>query len=428
MQVRINLRKLKSNSFIKNNGIFFIGSLLVAFINYLYYPVLGRLLPIDAFGEVQVIISFYLQLTVFLTVLTLIATNVVVNESNRDTANAVVGEIERFALYLSMLLSVIVIALAVPLQQALKFESSMPFVAITGVFIVSVVLAFRSAYLRAKQDFWAASLQGIIAGTAKLALSALLVVIGFRTVGAIGGLLAAQIVSLYYAGRRAKKLGFSRPAQSRRLFRPVNFAVLKPFYGYAGLVLVVSLITTMMYSLDVTIVKYLFSPELAGQYASISTIARIIFFLTGSFAVVILSTVKRSADARTNYMMLVRSFIITLVLGGSTATFFALFPTFTIHLLFGQRYDQFAHLLPLLSFAMLFAALAVLVGNYHLALAHYKVLIFVLIGAGITAVAIYLSHSTIDAVVTSIFIGNFSLAAILIGWTGYRALPLLKRV
>src|SRR5262249_32510346 len=62
-------RRALASPFLRHNAVYFAGSLLVAFLNYLYYPVLGRLLQPADFGEVQAVISLFLQAGVFLQVL-----------------------------------------------------------------------------------------------------------------------------------------------------------------------------------------------------------------------------------------------------------------------------------------------------------------------------------------------------------------------
>ncbi len=414
---------IKHNDFLRTNLIFFIGSLMVSFLNYLYYPVLGRILEPAAFGEVQVLLSLFTQMTIFITVLSLISTNVVVNETDPGKTRHTIGELEKITLYIA-LGCLILISLASPyLQRALKFESPLPFIIIGIVLVVTVQLGFRGAYLRGKSDFVSSSLQGILASLTKIIVSVLLVWAGFRTAGAIGGLLVAQAIALGFAGYRAGRLGFERyPARGMP-----DWKVLRPQAKYAGLVFVVSLITTLLYSADVTIIKYLFSPDVAGQYAGMSTAARIVLFLTGSFAVVLLSSVKVNKPPQENSRLLIRSFIITLVLGGSAALVFVLFPVQAIHLLFGTKYDNFAHLLPLLSLTMLAVSLCNLLANYHIALRNYRVLVFVASGALVTVILLAISHATPDAVVRSLAIGTGTMLLGLLGWTGHRAGFTLRR-
>ncbi len=57
------LERFKNDAFLKNAMIFLTGSGLVAFINYLFHPVLSRVLPVDSFGEVQALLALFTELT-----------------------------------------------------------------------------------------------------------------------------------------------------------------------------------------------------------------------------------------------------------------------------------------------------------------------------------------------------------------------------
>ncbi len=411
------VRQARANDFIRHNAIFFVGSLFVAFLNYLYYPVLGRMLSLESFGELQVLISLFTQMTIFISVITLVSTNIISNEKDSDVVNRTVSELEKFTLYIGYGILVLITILSPFLKTSLKFESVMPFIIIGLVLVAGIMTGFRGAYLRGKRDFLGATIANALTAFSKIGVSAVLVLVGFKTSGAAGGILVAQLIGLSYAVYKARKLGF---VKHRGNVRP-DWNLLRPQARYAGLVLFVSLITTVQYSTDVTIVKYLFSPEVAGQYAGIATISRIVLFLTSSFSIVLLSSVKISQPPRDNSKLLVRALMMTLALGGSATLLFAIFPTQIVHVLFGARYDAFAHLLPLLSTAILTMSVCNLIANYHIALRHGWVMLYVGLGAIATIIALLLSHGSPDAVVRGLAIGSGIMLVGLVGWTGHRA-------
>jgi O-antigen/teichoic acid export membrane protein len=411
------IHKFKTDDFFRNNLVFFFGSQLIAFLNYAYYPVLGRLLPLRHFGELQVLLSLFLQFVIFINVLSLVSTNVVNNEKDPEIANRTVSEIEKVALYAGYLILGLAAVASPLLASALKFDSPLPFIVMGVVLIVTVALGFRTAYLRGKSDFMSVTVAGVVGAGAKIIASAAFVLLGLQTVGVTGGILAAQLLALLYAGWRAKRLGF---VKKRSGIRP-DWKVLRPQASFAGLVLCVSFICTLLFSIDVTLVKYLFSPEVAGLYAGVATTSRIVLFLTASFGVVLLSAVKIKQSPQENSRLLVRSFAITLALGGTATLVFAAFPTQVINLLFGARFDVFAGLLPLLSAAMLFISLATLIGNYHVALRHTWVILYVIGGAVITAALLLMNHASPFEIVRSLAIGSGAMFAGLFVWTGYRA-------
>ncbi|MBL8159330.1 oligosaccharide flippase family protein [Candidatus Saccharibacteria bacterium] len=418
--MRQKLVQAYQSPFLRQNAVFFVGSMVVAALNYLYYPVLARLLSTEAFGELQVLVSVVTQAAILLQVFSLVATNIVVNEKHKDATNAVLSELQKLSLWMGVVFAAAVAALAPVLQAALKFESGLPFVVIGLIFLASIPPTFTGAYLRAKKDFKSASQTQALGSVAKLVFSAALVFIGFQALGAVVGLLIAQIVTAVYTAHRARNLGY-RFMKGKG--RGVDISLVRPHIKYAIFVLITSLITTGMVTIDSIAVKYFLSPTEAGLYGGISTIARIIYFLTGSIGLVLLSSVKLEQLPAKNVSLLLRSFALTLGLGGSALLVFALFPSFIIHLLMGPRYDEYAHYLPLLAAAILAISLSQLLTQYHIALRHFVVAVPVVLGALVMAVALLVHHQSIEAIIQSLAIGSATLLGGLLLWTASRALP-----
>lgn len=416
MQIKRLMDLTRSSPFLRMNAIFFLGSMVVAFLNYLYYPILGRLLPTSLFGELQVIVSTFMQMTIILNVLSMISISLLINEKDKKRAEETVHELEQLSLYGGIVFLAVIALAAEPLRQALKFESFYPFLAIGVVFVVTIPLTFRNAQLKAHQDFVGTSIANAIGAVAKLVFSVILVLLALKTFGAVIGILSAQLVALLYTNYRAKKYGYEIRSRKRRL---PNWTILKPQLPYALFVLLVSLLTTLQVSIDVTIVKYLFDPEQAGNYSAVATISRIIFFATASIVAVLLSSIDRHQPPKKNIHVLTRSFLLTCVIGGSITALFCLAPTFIMHILMGSRYDVFTHLLPLLSLATLAGSLVTLLTTYHIALRSYWALVPVATGSIITGVLMVLRHGTLDLVVANILIGSSLMFAFTAVYTAF---------
>ena len=82
--MRTIVRPLSTSAFLRHNAIFFVGAVAVGALNYLYYPILGRMLNIESFGEVQTLVSLFVQLQIFLTVMSQVTVNVVANYEDED--------------------------------------------------------------------------------------------------------------------------------------------------------------------------------------------------------------------------------------------------------------------------------------------------------------------------------------------------------
>lgn len=400
----------------RHNAVFFVGSLAVGALNYLYYPVLGRLLAPSSFGEVQTLFSLFAQIVIFLNVLGLVAINIVANYDDSVRGRRIILELEKLAIILSLAVLAAAALAGHALETFFHFGSAMPFAILALAIMVSVPLTFRSAFLRAKQKFGLAALAGIIGAAGDLVFSVILVLGGTGTTGAISGLVLAQVVAFVVAAVYAHRHGFIEHVRNS-LVRLPDLRLILPELKYALLVLIGSLAITLLYSMDIIVVKHYFDARTAGLYAGISTVGRIIFFLTASIAQVLMPAIKLTSTPAQNRQVLLKSFVLLLVIGGTAWLVFALAPRLVIRLLMGGKYLPYASLLPRLSLVLLAVSFLNLFITYHMALRHYTLAMIVIIGFSATLGLVYFYHDSLVAVINSLLLGVSSLLVLLGGWT-----------
>ena len=73
------------DDFLRHNLIFFIGSIIVAVLNYLYHPIMSRMLSVEDFGEVQVLFSILGLVAVPLGIFNIIALNLYTNNNSYES-------------------------------------------------------------------------------------------------------------------------------------------------------------------------------------------------------------------------------------------------------------------------------------------------------------------------------------------------------
>lgn len=408
------LQHARRSRFIRYNSTLFVGAAAVGALNYLYYPVMGRLLDTISFGEVQTLISLFLQITIFLSVLGLVTVHVVTNYQVPAERNQVVLEFERLAFLISIVLLGATIIFGTSIADFLHFSSTTPLILLMVALVVSVPLTFRSAFLRGKRLFGKSSLSNLIAAGGKLLFAASLVAIGLGSAGAIGGLILAQLVGCVLAIIWATKAGL--PARVIGTLRLPNMKLLAPELRYGLLVLVGSLIVTLQYSIDIVMVKHYFDPHMAGLYAGVASVARIIFFATASVGLVLMSMVKLQAAPAENRTLLFKSMALVGIIGLPIVALCALEPRATVHVLMGGAYREMAAILPALSVALFIISLLNVIVSYYLALRRYAIAPVLIVGAGITYALMATHHSTPQMVVTSLLIGSVSMLILLILW------------
>lgn len=413
---------MRESAFLRHNAIFFVGSIVVGGLNYAYYPILGRLLSPIAFGELQVIVTLFLQFTIFLNVLSMVTVNIVVNHTNKTQAHRIIFEIEKVAAYVTAAVLLVTVVAGEWLRQALHFASPLPFIMLGLAMLVSIPLTFRSAYARGQKRFAIASVSQFLGAMGKIIASSILVLIGFGVVGAIFGIVVAQLIAFLYAARWAARIGFRRPSDTHYGTLP-DLKVIRPELPYAGAVFSGLLAVTMLMSVDIIVVKYFFDAHTAGLYAGIATVARIVFFLAAPIAQVLMSSVKIGHTARQNSQLLLRSLLLTLLACSPVVVACCLAPAYVVRGLMGVEYITFAPLLPLLTIAIFVLSVVNLVFMYFLALRKKMVTLVGIIGLAVSLSFILAEHYSVQAVVNSLLLGSiFTLFA-----TGIYVLVSLKR-
>jgi O-antigen/teichoic acid export membrane protein len=413
------LASLAKSDLLRQNAIFFVGSVATGALNYLYYPLIGRFMPPAAFGEVQTLVSLFLQLTIFLMVLSMITVNIVANYRDEKTRNEVIYEIEKAALLVGVIILATTIVCGAQLQAFFKFESAAPFTALALALLAGVPLTFRSAYVRGKRAFGQTSIVNVAAAASKIVLSLALVLVGLGTTGAIFGIVGAQLLAGGLAAVYAYRLGLRRPFGS--YWRRPNIRLLAPELKYGSLVLVVSLAITLHYSIDIIAVKHYFDAHTAGVYAGIATVGRILFFLTASIVQVMLPAVKLDNSPQQNTRILMKS--LALLVGVSLPVLAAcvIAPEAVIHTLMGKNYNELANLLPNLSLSIAIIAVLNLVMTYFVALRHFHIAIIGILDFVVACGWVLYHHGSPAAVVESLLYSSVTMLGLLIMWViGYQ--------
>lgn len=397
------VRLLRDSQLLRHNAIFLAGSVAVGALNYLYYPVLGRLLDPETFGEVQTLVTLFLQLGIFLVVLSMVIVTFVTNYSPTKR-NELVFEFEKLALLVSGVLLIAAVVFGQQLQAWLHFNSAWPFALLGLAVVASVPFYIRGAFLRGYQRFGLVSLGNIVAAGGKLLLSAVLVAGGLGTIGAMGGVVLAQIVACALIAWWAYRAGLQSLAAKK--WQLPNLALLAPELRYGGVVLAASLAITLQYSIDIVVIKHYFDATTAGLYAGIAAVARILFFLTASIAQVLISKIKMEDPNKQNQQILHKSLVLLMGISLPVLLVTMIFPTQVVSLLMGQTYTHLAYLLPKLSLSVCIVAIINLLAAYYLALRRFGIALLTVVGAAFTYLFILLNHGSPAAVVDSLLLGS----------------------
>lgn len=403
------IKKLISDRFFKNNLIFFIGAFIAGALNYVFHPILGRMMDAADYGEVQTLIALVAQVAVFQGMFGIVITNIVANGGDEQEKLSIIPEIRKVALYSAAGLFVVLLISSMFFKNFLQFDSVWPFLGLAAMIPLSVAITVRNSFLQGEQRFGNVSVNAILQAGGKLLFAVIFVFAGWRAFGAIAGILLAQWLGFYYLYKKTRDRASFAPFYKTKVTKKISKELI-----YGIVVLIVTSAATFLYCGDVVVVKHFFSPQEAGLYSGISVVARIIYFLASPIAVVLFASVAINKTQKENTILFLKSLVTVFLVGGGIATIFSLVPSFITNLLVGQEYLAYTWLLPKLSLLVFITAVITLFSMYYLALRKYFVTFVAMGGVMITAILSYFRHDNLSEIVYNFILGGLIILIVFI--------------
>lgn len=406
--VLLRFYDLWHNEFARQNLVLFCGTILVAMCNYLYHPVLGRLMTLEDFGETQIIISLFTQFTIICGIFKIIVVNAVANNKDRSAVASLFG----ITLFITASLAVLLIILSPVIGNFLQFRNAYSFVALALALCSYIIIIFNESILQGEKRFWEMSLSQIICALNKVIFAVVFVWLGWSVLGASLGIVVAQILTLIYLSTRIGNI-FNIYYDKKIIQR------IRANMKYVMLVMSVSLAISTFFAFDVLVVKRFFSTETAGLYSGVSVIAKVVYFATASVVGVMLPSIKLN-DKKANFLMLKKSIKLMLLVGGGILLVFTVFSKLIITLMLGSRYEVLANLLPVLSVLFFLISMINLLFTFSLAIRNFKTMWIAVTGFVALLILSAVNHQTLSAVVfNSLIVSVLVIAFTVINLSSY---------
>lgn len=402
--------KIKNNDLLKHNAIFFVGTMLISAFNYLYYPVLSRLVSVSAFGEIQAVISIFMQLGIILTAFGYVITNVVGNTHGKQSRELIL-KLEQIMVIASIAGLLLLTFLASSLKSDLKLSSILPILLVGLLVVVNVPSTARAYILQGEKHLKEVSIAGIVYALGKLIISiALIYMLTNDVLAAVLGYIVAQVLMLWYVARNTKQ-DYVGVLESFGLFRSWRISkewkvLIRKEIVYGVVIMVILSGLTLLYTSDTILARLFFAPHELGLYSAVASIARIIFFITASVAGVLVATVRINAPMKENHSILLKSLLIVATIGGICTLAFALAPKLFVTILVGHAYLGGAQWLPLLSVMIFICAINNLLATYQIALRKYLAIVPVMLGIIICGIGLTYFHANFYEFITVLLVAN----------------------
>jgi O-antigen/teichoic acid export membrane protein len=348
---------------LRAGGIVLVGIAAANIGNYLFHLISARVLGPSLYGDVASLSALTGLITLPLVGVQLAVARYVAG-FNELGEQAAIHVMYRRGLAIGLVagacLTVLLTALAVPMQRILEISSLSAVVITTLVALPTILVPIVSGLAQGLQRFWVFAF-GIGAGPMiRALLAAVFLGIGLGVSGAMAATTLSTVLAVLVPFVVLRQWLQKKPRSSLTTSSREVLAYLVP-------VLVGVLAITSLSTIDVLFAKGLFASHTAGVYGGASLVGRVILYSAFAIVFVLLPKVSARAAAGQDALdVLGRSVLVTVALCLVGITLYAAVPKLLLDIAFGSSYEAAASYLWLFAVAMSgYAVLNVLLA-YHL--------------------------------------------------------------
>ncbi len=384
-------KKVLKHPLIYGSSIVVSGGLLANFFNFLFNLFMSRSLSVTDYGILASIISLITFPVLIVTAVNPVVVRFAGDYFVKNEQMLLKGLYNKFFGFLLVTgLTIFVLFLLFLSQISIFFHIANYFILIFAdiIILLSFITVINLSFLQAKLAFGIQVLVSLATSLLKLSLGILLIVLGYKVTGAVGALLLSAIGGYVFSIIPLRFLFFNKTKspeiETKELFR----------YGIPSALTLLGLISFI--STDIILVKHFFDPIQAGQYAGLSLIGRVIFFISAPIGTVMFPIIVQKHTKGINFsntfklavgLMLIPSICLTL--------FYSLFPKFSI-LFFLKRPDYLSvtPLLGIFGLYITFYCVLYLFANFYLSIKKTNIYFPILIGAILQIALITVYHQS----------------------------------
>lgn len=407
------IKKIASHELVSGSFYLFLGSIIANFLAFILNWFLARNL---SYADYAIFASLLSLITLAAIPANSINTIIVKFATDYFVTNQT-GKLKH--LYTYFLKSILLICLFIvglgvvlanPLASYLNLNNSL-YILISAIAIATFYLnTLNMGFLQGLLKFNFISFLNISGGIFKLLFGIVLVVLGYRAFGGLWAVFFMTFGMFLVAFMPLRKI-LSAHESDKKIPNQT-----KTLLKYAIPAFIAVLFMTSFTSTDVILVKHFFEPHVAGFYAGMSLIGKVIFYFTFPIPLAMFPLlVKRKAMGK-KFMNLFYLAVGLVMLPSVLITiFYFLFPNLVINIFLGGRdYLYLSKFLGIFGLYLTIFSLVNVCVNFFLSLNYTRVYIPVVTAAVMQIILIYIYHNTFLEVIWVSMLTSVSLLVVLI--------------
>jgi O-antigen/teichoic acid export membrane protein len=374
--LRILLGRLAREGVVRNNAIFFAGSVGAGVFGYVFHFAMGRLLGPASYSIVASAVSAVYILTLPCLIVQLVAARFTSVAIAKNDPGAL-APLARLLTIVSLVLGAVV-ALAIWLGAGwfagfLQLTDRRVVAILTISTLLGMLVATNRGLLQGLRRFGALSVNLLADTSSRVVIGVILVLAGIGPLGAVAAVIAGPAIAYLQSLTVVGRLPGGAPRQTIQIVDVARYAA-----PTAAAVIGV----TYLFNIDVVLARHYLSASQAGIYAAGAVLARVVYFLGLTIAGVMFPEVAtRHARDQSHFHVVDLSLLFLAAIGIILAAVYALLPSLVL-LPYGNQYAPVRPFLGAFAAALTLLALANLLVNYFLSVNSAR-FIAPLLGAGI---------------------------------------------
>jgi len=392
--------KFVKNKLLSGSFVVLAGSILANFGNYLFHMLMGRYLGPEKYGTLVSLISLFSYWSIPVGVMGLVIVKysseninkkkklIEIINSTTEKSTKIFGVV----LLVSLILSLII-------NKRLNTSPFLIFVVMFSSFISIYQTIFLSV-LQGMLKFFESSLAGTIGVCIKLFLSIILIFAGIEILAPLFGILISiaitSIIGLFFIKKELPDLNFTVNSGSK----------IPLFDKYSINVFLSNVALLSLYTSDLILAKLFLSPVMAGYYACLSVLGKIVFYASSPIITVMFPLVSERRSKGQNYKkILIQCILMLISISIVVLIIFTAYPTLMISILYGSKYIGASPWLPKFALFISIYAVSSLLVNFFLSINEKKAIYISVIFAIIQILLINIFHKDINEILNvNIFI------------------------
>lgn len=308
-------------------------------INYLFQIVIGRTLTIEEYGTVNSLLSLTSIISVPGTILAMIISKQISIALAKGNASAVKSLARIFIITTCLIglgLVLIEICLSGWIGRYLHVNETGYVVICCVISGLTIALQSFAGTIQGMQKFFEYGFQSFVTAICKIGFSVLLIMAGFKVGGPLGGMLIAQVATLFYC-----MLVLQR-AFSGENYMPVDIKqTLWECSRDLWVIALGQLNISVLTNCDLILVKRFFDETDAGIYSAAIIIARLVMYVSTMLIYVLFPKVaNQTAQGKNTQKLFLKSLVANLAIIAAGCVGIALFGKWIIQLFLGNTYLQ----------------------------------------------------------------------------------------